>query len=92
MEGGEKMKKFAALMMVAVLACSFMIGVFTTETQASNSQRDGLPPVCKFTKELVCNLDDCRVYELWACPWGFELVWTGDYCDAGAPCWGPFEQ
>ena len=85
------MKKIAAVILVTVLVCSFMVGAFVTSTHAKNAQNDKITPNCEKFKLPACNLDDCRMYWIYFCPYGVVEVWTGEYCPPEAPCWGPFE-
>jgi hypothetical protein len=83
------MKKLAAVMLVAVLACSFLVGAFVADTQAreANCPNTKITKQCEKLKYLACNLDDCRLYEIWFCPYGVLEIWTGEYCPAYSGCW-----
>ena len=83
------MRKLASMILVCVLVCSFMVGAMNTQAGEHHAKNDKATPACTKLKELVCNLEDCRVYYLYLCPWGIVLEWTGDYCPPTAPCWNP---
>ena len=87
------MKKLATIMLVAVLAGSFLVGAFVTDTLARNNpgNNDRVTSKCELFPYLACNLDDCCMYEIYFCPYGVVEVWTGEFCPPEAPCWGPFE-
>ena len=82
------MKKLATIILVCVLTGSFMIGVFATDVSAKNQRPT---PACVKLKLPACNLQDCRVYNIYFCPYGVLEIWTGEYCPATAPCWDPVE-
>jgi len=83
------MKKFAAFTLACVLAGSFLVGSMAPGIQAGQ----GLPPdhdlakPCKLLFPAACKGVDCRMYEIWDCPWGEVEVWTGEWCPPDAPCW-----
>ena len=86
------MKKVATIILVCVLTCSFFVGAFVTDAQArkANSPNDRVTPVCvKPFKVPVCNMEDCRMYEVYYCPYGVIMEWTGEYCPTNSGCWDP---
>ncbi len=75
------MKKLVLIVMMFVLTCSFMVGVFTTDAQAGKPNH--LVDKCKLMwpkMPAACNMTTCYLYYPYDCPWGLVLVWTGDYC------------
>ena len=86
------MRKIAAIILACVLTCSFIAGAFVADAQAKNGNppNDKVTEQCRLVfpdKEPACNLDDCRMYYVWLCPYGIVEEWTGEYCPPLSPCW-----
>ena len=71
------MKKLVAILLVSVLACSFLFGALATAGNMPNSGK------CFLNTKYpgVCNTTTCKLYVTYTCPNGNNyLVWDGDYC------------
>ena len=73
------MKKLAAILMIFVLAISFLIGTSVSAKQGPNNV---VPPCCFLNLKYppICVIGTCQVLYTYTCPWGTLLVWEGDYC------------
>ena len=76
------MKKFVAILVICVLAGSFLFGAIATAQNGPGGGHNNLPPSCFYNPKYpgVCNTTTCRLYVTYTCPWGNVLVWEGDFC------------